>query len=127
MLDQLVEGVCEEPVTEPRDAGGPFQSYVPGNGHGSLPGAISTDVFMFLAAVCEAASLEPKSFIPGSRTGDSHADLKNAHKDREGNDGSEGCRQCHCAIWWGETQLTPLCPSPWWVFCSLTPEALSAC
>lgn len=127
MLDQLVEGVCEEPVTEPPDAGGPFQSYVPGNGRGSLPGAISTDVFMFLAAACEAASLEPKSFIPGSRTGDSHADLKNTHKDREGNDDSKGCRQCHCAILWGKIQLTPLFPSPLWVFCSLTPGALSAC
>lgn len=80
MLDQLVEGVCEELVTETSDVGGPFQPYVLGNGRGSLPSAIGTDVFTFLAVVCEAASLEPTGFIPGSPTSDSHANLKNSRK-----------------------------------------------
>jgi len=58
--DQPREGVCEESMTEPHDIGGPFQSYVHSDGYGSLPRAIATEVFVFLATVCEAASLEPE-------------------------------------------------------------------
>lgn len=71
MLDQLVEGVCEELVTEPRDAGGPFQPYVPENGRGSPPSTADTKRFTFLAIACEAVSLEPTGFIPGSSISDS--------------------------------------------------------
>lgn len=65
-------------MTETYDVDGPFQSYVPGDGCGSLPYAVATKVFVFLATVCEAALLEPTTFIPGSHTSNSHTDLKNA-------------------------------------------------
>ena len=119
MLDQLVEGVCEELVTEPRDVGGPFQPYVPGNGRGSLPSTIGTKVFTFLAMVCEAALLEPTGFIPGSPISDSHANLKNAPKQQGGDSGSKVCKHCQRVARWGETQrhstptaYVPLSPTP---------------
>lgn len=92
MLDQLVEGVREELVTEPSDVGGPFQPYVPGNGHGSLPNAVGTNVFTFLAMVCEAASLEPTGFIPGSPISDSHVNLRNSPKHQDGDNTSKVSR-----------------------------------
>jgi len=106
-------------VTESCDVGGPFQLYVPGNGHGSLPGTISTNVFTFRATVCEVASLDPTGFIPGSPRSDSHAILKNSPKHRDGDSGSKVCKRCHLAACWGETQhhstpsaYSPLSPTP---------------
>lgn len=94
MLDQLVEGVCEELVTEPRDVGGPFQPYVPGNGRGSLPSAIGTNVFTFLAMVCEAALLEPTGFYTWkSRKRLPHKSEEFNLKPRDGDSGGEGCKR----------------------------------